>query len=105
MSTGLSCCVRAKAGEKRRVALLPIAHDKTGAKYWAVSCNPKLSVLPRPPYTSAPAAKFSRQNRQFLPEAKVARGREIPIAYPNSSPSDGEKFFAIMKFSAMLQSR
>ena len=46
-----------------------------------MSSSPLSIELPRPPYASTPATKFSRQNRHEVPLARPPRDREIPADF------------------------
>src|SRR5215469_9058009 len=74
----------------------------TGARYCEVCFHPKPLVVPRPPYISTPAWKFSRQKMHCLFPAASDNGRVTPNAYPNSHASLSFSAFSVMKFSEMF---
>src|SRR5262249_55970811 len=90
--------VKPHPGDTRIVVSLGRVHTNSGATYWDVPLNVNLFHVPRPPYNSTPAAKFSAQNVQRFPRG-VFSGRLKPTAYPNSHWPPCT-FFTPMKFSA-----
>ena len=65
--------------------------------------TPKFCDVPRPPNSSTPATRVSRQKRQEMPLARPPSDRETPTLYPNSSPSSSVRFFSNVTFSETFQ--
>src|SRR5262245_48233457 len=80
----LSCKTHPR--DTRMVVSLGKVQRNTGAIYWDVSLNVTSPQIPKPPYTSTPAANFSAQKVQRFPVG-AASGRLKPTAYPNSHGS------------------
>src|SRR5277367_6263543 len=92
-------------GEKRIVGPRGMPKLTVGPRYCEVAFHPKPSVVPRPPYNSAPTAKFSRQKKHVFPREIRLNGRLAPSAKPNSHGSLSFRSFSAMKFSEKFQPR